>query len=247
MTKWVPVTESIAPWLNLDPVRIALIIVGLLLLFRSRIESIWRRCGPRVTITWGDSTPSIHGEAVAAGAAILPDAETSALSAPPPAAPPFRVGFVPDFKDEILTSPVPVGGSEPMRTEVIDIGILVAYVGAVSAQDVSYFYMFDPSAEGHPGDDEGEEGAPEYTRHPVSNRLTVVFKRGHQHPGTVEHHTLRVSFPFEQRCQEVLVSISRRDHLPFQAQLHLLVRAGFPHRIHTEEELNGWRCRLGRV
>ena len=134
-----------------------------------------------------------------------------------------------------------------MRTQVIEIGILVAYAGEMSAQDVSYSYMLDAAAEGHPGDDDGEDGAPEYTRHPATNRLTVAFRRGYQHPGTVEHHTLRVSFPFEQRCQEVLVSIYRRDHSPFQAQLHLLVRAGFPHRIHTEEELTGWRCRLGRV
>ncbi len=246
LAKWVPVTDSIVPWIDLNPWRVILVVLGLALLFRERLSAIVQRAAPRVSVTWGNKrlTPGSSGdEGISARKSVGDGAEPLA---PRGELSPFQVGLAPDFRNEVLLAPQPMITSESMRTQIMEIGILVQYSGAASARDVSYFYTLDPSTEGHPMDDAGDDGGPEYARHPITNHLVVIFKRRHHHPGTIEHHTIRVSFPFEQRCQEVIVAISWEDHQPARSALHLLIRAGFPHRISTVEELTSWRCRLGK-
>lgn len=160
--------------------------------------------------------------------------------------PPFLVGLAPDGADKRLYEPQPDDGNPATakRTAPVDIGIIVTYEGRRSAADVEYFYVFSASAQGHPSELPAEDEAT-YAHDPRTGQLVASVKKRYQHRGTAEHHTMRISFPYEQRCQPLHASIHALHQRPFTARLHLLMGLpGFPNRLVTVEEMRGWQCQI---
>lgn len=198
-----------------------LLVVAIALLFEQRL----RRIMPHVTVTWGDPSPAIASEAI-----------SSAIESPPP----FRVGLAPDGLPWQSIRPAPAEAQEPYhRTQPFDVDILVTYTGQASAREVSYFYVLDPEAEGHPDGDQ----EPSYQRLPATAKLCASFTAPLHHDGITAKHTLRLSMPWDYACRPIWVSIHSQDRPKIEAVLHLHMSPGFPHVISNFRADANRQCR----